>query len=105
MQSSVFVQCQVILMVISYYINFGLGKTLLHFKPSLKDGYGDDSDDPYIVKDACFILNIRSTHQVLSMPIRFGFDDVHLIILDDYNVPKLIHHQLKIDKYYFDLPF
>ena len=92
-------------MVISYYINFGLGKTLLHFKLSLKDRYGDDSNDHYIFKDAYYILNIRSTHRVLLMPIRFGFDDVHLIILNDYNVPKLIHHQLKIDKYYFDLPF
>ena len=92
-------------MVISHYINFGRGRTLLHFKLSLKYGYGDNSDDHYIFKDACYILNIRPTHRILSTPIRFGFDDVHLIIFNDHNVPKLIHHQLKIDKYYFDLPF
>ena len=30
------------------------------------------------------------------MSLRFGFDGVHLIIFDGCNVPKLIHHQLKL---------
>ena len=53
---------------------------------------------PILVTINRAFLGSQDKYKLIRIPI-------HLIILDDYNVPKLIHHQLKIDKYYFDLPF